>query len=647
MNSLIILSQETEIKKSIEYINRVCNIVKTQATDLKKAELEIADIIPQVEKVDPDTELPKLIGKELLFDSEDSEKDLLDLLFNLDDDEEAGESDAGESDAGESGAGESGAGESGAGESGNNSLMEGGADTPEEKERDEQVIKIKKRQKGENADVIKDLTNLNLTNPNPFFKRMQERDPKLFLTEIDSRFKAYSRICPSNLRRQPVILTDAEKAKIDELHPDSYDKAIKYGTSLDKEHWYICPRYWSLKDNVSLTESEVKSGDYGKIIPEYAKKISAGENIYEFTDDRFHKDKDGNYIKHYPGFVKEGSHPEGRCMPCCFKLWDSSGQELRRKQCANDKKNDIDDLNRENQEDKKSKDETKQDETKREKDKRDKPAKIDEYIKGQDKFPIDKNRWGYLPIAIQNFLQIDNKTCQISQSNTNLKPFKPCLLRHGVELNKNQSFVACIADAYNEYSEKSLSIKQMKKKIIDSLTLDNFMKYNNGNLIQLFGPSNTSRKSNNSNTSRNSNNSINKEINIELYKDQNIYKSIDPKNSNQASFLIKLIMAFNNFIAYLDNDNILINYSYLWDIVSMPNKNLFPEGLNLVILELINNDITDNVSIICPSNHYANDIFNINKYTLLIIKSADYYEPIYALEDVKTKFNLTRLFNLK
>ena len=160
-----------------------------------------------------------------------------------------------------------------------------------------------------------------------------------------------------------------------------------------------------------------------------------------------------------------------------------------------------------------------------------------------------------------------------------------------------------------------ISIKQMKKKIIDSLTLDNFMKYNNGNLIQLFGPSNTSRNSNNSN------NSINKEINIELYKDQNIYKSIDPKNSNQASFLIKLIMAFNNFIAYLDNDNILINYSYLWDIVSMPNKNLFPEGLNLVILELINNDITDNVSIICPSNHYANDIFNINKYTLLIVKS--------------------------
>ena len=31
-----------------------------------------------------------------------------------------------------------------------------------------------------------------------------------------------------------------------------YDKAIRYGTDPEKPYWYICPRYWSLKDNVSL-----------------------------------------------------------------------------------------------------------------------------------------------------------------------------------------------------------------------------------------------------------------------------------------------------------------------------------------------------------------------------------------------------------
>lgn len=40
-----------------------------------------------------------------------------------------------------------------------------------------------------------------------------------------------------------------------------------------------------------------------------------------------------------------------------------------------------------------------------------------------------------------------NADCQISKSNTNIKENHPCLLRHGVEVSKNQSFVACIADA--------------------------------------------------------------------------------------------------------------------------------------------------------------------------------------------------------
>ena len=121
---------------------------------------------------------------------------------------------------------------------------------------------------------------MSLSNPNPFYKRLESRDPKLFKTEIDKKFSAYSRICPSHIRRQPVILTDKEKEEIDKNHAGSYDKAIKYGTSKENEFWYICPRYWSVADGVSLTEEQVKSGKYGKIIPHNAKKISEGENIY-------------------------------------------------------------------------------------------------------------------------------------------------------------------------------------------------------------------------------------------------------------------------------------------------------------------------------------------------------------------------------
>ena len=139
-----------------------------------------------------------------------------------------------------------------------------------------------------------------------------------FLTENDNKFKAYSRICPSNIKRQPVLLTDQEKDRIDREHPGSYDKAIKYGSSPDSQYWYICPRYWSLRDNVSLTQEQVDSGEYGSIIPQDAKVVPPGGNIYEFNSS-YHKDKDGKYKSLYPGYMESSKHPDGKCIPCCFK----------------------------------------------------------------------------------------------------------------------------------------------------------------------------------------------------------------------------------------------------------------------------------------------------------------------------------------
>ena len=63
-----------------------------------------------------------------------------------------------------------------------------------------------------------DVAGMNLAS-DPFFKRMQERDPALFVTRKEGKFKAYSKICQWNQRRQPVVLTQ-KKDKIDKKHPD-------------------------------------------------------------------------------------------------------------------------------------------------------------------------------------------------------------------------------------------------------------------------------------------------------------------------------------------------------------------------------------------------------------------------------------------
>ena len=120
----------------------------------------------------------------------------------------------------------------------------------------------------------------------------------------------------------------------------------------------------------------------------------------------------------------------------------------------------------------------------------------DEYIKGPDKFPLNPGRWGYLPVEMQTILHEVNADCQISKTNTNLKDDHPCLLRHGIEISQNQSFVACISDAIffgkdvadesgKKQPAKILSIKEMRERIIKAISIDTFIKYQNGNKISI------------------------------------------------------------------------------------------------------------------------------------------------------------------
>lgn len=606
IDSLIRLTQNPESTKiNIKEITKFCT-----KKELKK-ENEIEEIKPpSSEKVDIE------IAEELIFDTPEKVSDDKDDLFNIligsdvesdedldlegDLDEEEIIIDEDEIEL------EGGKGSSNSSKISNESEK---SDKKEKKSIKKKKIKVIDDEKDfevkiEGKKLENDVTGMNLLNPNPFYKRMENRDPKLFESDIDGKFKAYSRLCPWNVKRQPVILTDKEKEDIDKNHPGSYDEAIKYGSDKDNQFWYICPRYWSLKYNTSLTEEEVKSGKYGNVIPDKSKKVPNGASIFEFTDSKEHMNSQGEYVKHYPGFLKEGSHPEDLCIPCCFKSWDSPAQKERRDQCINNKVKEKEDIEQ------------------------------DDYIKGSDKFPLEKNRWGYLPIAVQKYLQTDNKKCQISVTNTNLKSNHLCFLRRGIEFNKNQSFLSCISDIYsdiNSKKSKNITIVEMKKILIDSLDLDIFMTLQNGTLITNF-------KSKNIKIS---------DINIEeKYKKTKIYSETNMENDNQKKFLFNLISSYENFIKFINDDNIQIDYTYLWDLLCIPNEKLFPSGLNLIILELSDNDITNNINLICPTNHYASELFDINKNSIILIKNSNYFEPIYGVEDKVKSIIITKLFNV-
>jgi hypothetical protein len=637
---------------------------------------------------------------------------------------------------------------------------------------------------------LSDITGMELANPNPFSKRIQERDPVIHLNEDVGKFNAYSRSCPWNVRRQPVILTSEEKARIDREHPDSYSHSITYGSDASKQYHYICPRYWSLKHNTSLTEEEVKSGEFGTVIPSKAKKVPPGANIFEFTDDKVHVDEKGNYKQHYPGFLKKDAHPKGLCVPCCFAQWDKPSQTSRRQEC-----------------------ESKQFEAVRTTDTKaavqgddvvvdEEPAAAtaataaaapphqhpppppervninemkDDRILSSDKFPLENNRWGYLPVQVQKFLFTDSRNCQVSIKNTAIKKDTPCLLRRGVETNDRQSFVSAIAYYFKESigltsttviapehslgvaaaaktgvkskmretisasvnsepllaTEGGLSLKErisrtiseniqkqavqinkasggavaaqatppvprfpqgepapagldaalppqeeneyhsedetpvamtprvsasasaaaaatsaasatsapvvlastaiptireMRNIIIESLDIDTFVTLNNGTLSDVFYNPNKELL----------------EADMAKYNVANISRTLPPQRFAQ------VCNAYENFIAYLDDDNSIIDHTYLWDIVSRPNDKLFKNGNNIILIHIPDDDITNNVQVICPTNAYSGEVFDANRKTIIIMKRDTYYEPIYLFESKSNgKFSVLGRFAIK
>ena len=492
----------------------------------------------------------------------------------------------------------------------------------------------------EENDMI-NIDNIKLNNPYYFQARMEKREPKLIVKKNTKEYNAYSRVCHSDTKRQPVILTDQELEKIKKEN-DGYLKpedVIKYGTNKNKKFNYICPQYWCLKSNTIMNPNDMKLNENGelynpkypecgKVLPDDATEVKPGYYIYKFHDDD---------VKKYPGFSTnkgKNKHPDGYCLPCCFTNFKTTERAKIIKQCTQEgnevlntkemikekrKKNikateelikniniddDIDnligDINKMNIDS--------QNRLNKLSDRKDDSG----YIIAHDKFPIERGRWGYIPLQLQLFFH--NKT-----NSENV-----VLIRHGVEINKKHSFVSCIADAMSQDIKKKKSnirqftTEEMRIRFTEMITIDTFIQYQNGNLVESF---------------------YSNEIKIESpfkeeYTQSKLYNKLNIESNQEDYFYyFKVINAFEHFKIFLLNNDNIITHQYLWDLVTMPNPKLFTNGINLVIFEIKDEDITNNISIICPTNYYSSTKFHASKGTLMLIKVGDYYEPIYGYND--------------
>ena len=476
-----------------------------------------------------------------------------------------------------------------------NSLMMMGEEGDEDEENEQQ--------KGGEKDKLDGMA-LKESNNNLFLSKLKKKEPTIFLSEDDGKFSAYSKICQASRYRQPVILNQEEKAEIDKEDEQngskSYNHALEYGTDPSNKNFYICPRYWCLKTNKPISEKDAKEGKKcGKILPRGAKNVTPGHYILEFNHPEQHLDKDGNYLENTPGFLEKKLHPNGLCMPCCFrKPWDSKAQVDRRKECE---------IRSEGAPENK-------------KTKRKGTVKQDAYIIDIRRYPLPQTRWGFLPISVQYFLQTDNTLSVDPNTNKYLRTDKntTTLLRFGVENSAKKSFIACIADlyAYKTSAQEVPSIRNMCEIIASVVNIDLFLKYHNGSLSSIFRPKLIELEN----------------IDIAKYESSNFMANLDQDNETHMDFIVETIAAYENFQIFLKDENSYIDHTYLWDIICSPNPGLLPNGCNLAILRIRNVDMTDDIELLCPTSVYSPVLFDIRKETFILIQHDEFFEPVYLFQ---------------
>ena len=531
-------------------------------------------------------------------------------------------------------------------------------------------------------DMEEDLSHLAISGAKSIFsKRLKENDPDLFLKKDTPGYHSYSRGCPGQSKRQPVLITDEEKKYIDEkdkeLGISSYGESIRYGSG-DKKSNYICPRYWCIRDKNgkgrSLTLEQINKGECGgwdAIIPEKAKKVPKGKRIVQFTDERFHREKSGIpegdparklvYRPMYPGFQSPSKHPEGLCIPCCFQTpfkdepnmgWEKDkaipfmfkkiGSELPEVPMKSDGTLDLAQLKN------KRFDKFRQIKPKAanllcDEDIEGKVGKSKKNKKTKEfedtpimSFPLRKNQFGYMNLSLQKFLGFNNSVCYTKNTESNvdkkLKQQEYCILRLGIMKNKNQSFLELLASVYNYYSGikilpnelNDLTLTDFKKIFIKNLTIDKFVTVQNGILPTLFHKETI-------------------DVNLEDYTSSIYFGKI-----TDISYKEQIARAFENFKQYIKNEDAEIDYSYIWDFVTEPMDKgglLFKNGINILILRHPDDDIVDKIELICPTNHYSSNFFDFDKKTLMIYNKGGYFEPLCKIYKKSRKFETVKFFS--
>lgn len=450
----------------------------------------------------------------------------------------------------------------------------------------------------------------------PFLSALKKSDKKMFGDD-------YSRKCPAQERRQPIVLTNEEKKKIesvfmkekqskeavinklkrnekwtdadkkilkdnlyekdyikikDKITLDSSDKQMIYDhlsheekipahsiTEINNKH-YMCSLYWDFNKDVPM--SQTKANKLAKHIfseTKYNLKNPIPDDKYIF---KIFRDQFPN--KDTIGLLKGN-------RPCCFL---------------------------------KPKTET----------------VVSSWILDHSKIILDENRLGHLTENLSTFFKYDSR----KKINDKHELIEDCLLRKG--MGAENTFLKSIAKIFG-YSDTNYLIES----IVEKVNLDTLLTFHNGKLPSLFYNAQGIMRTPNVYTP------LDDAYVVANYSSYALYK----KMIHNKKGLYRIINGLENFHIQLYK---YMDYVYVWDIIASGVLRLDEPDvpINMIILNDVNDDTTHKIELICPRSDYSNYMFDTDKYSSFILYLVkDNYQPIVLKKKKEKKKEIDELYIFK
>lgn len=463
--------------------------------------------------------------------------------------------------------------------------------------------------------------------------------------------QTYSSKCQSTDDRQPVVLSEAKYAAMKEEYKDDgitfqefplqpgdsqvttgkIVPVLVYGSGTSHLNYYICCRYFCLRDYIMVLEDDFKGTTlrHSKIVDgeevlekepntcpfcegsliQNKQNPGPNETVYKRREDK------GN---EYIGLLNKTSHPNNLYQPCCFSkmpIYSIKDPQFFHLQYRP--------RTEEVGEEQKNEDTGSVTEVLKFSYSLVLATAYTKYIVRDNKFPLAVSKKGgpqigvLLPILDPYFQQENSKIIHISGQKHELLPDSKAFLRLGVDntqQNKPESFFTAAAPYFLTLN----TADDLRKEILKVIIPRNFVFFNYGNLVlEFYNPSDASPT----------------DTELKRWSETSLGVSLTSYNKEA---VLRIWKSYTRFVDFLENPQTLKEYRQFAQILAMPGL-LSKNGIIFIVLDIVKEGEVEVLKIRCPPYGYDNAQYGDCDVAFISHHHTGYWEPIFFSENVRSK----------